>query len=144
MIYLFQTIFTLQSVVYIMNCHIGINIIYDMPKAVTEKYITFGLILLRIYWRIVVKVTETVMLIMFGFIFLSIWWEIRSHKVCVSDYAAFAEVLTQAPLRTRNFKLKIRLSEEDLRHMAEFAKHRFDVIMGVLRAMPRSLILVIR
>lgn len=61
-----------------------------------------------------------------------------------SDYEQLAEILTQAPLRTHKFQLKIKLSEQDLQYMTEFAKSKFDTIIRVLRMMPRSLLLVIR
>lgn len=60
------------------------------------------------------------------------------------DYEQLAEILTQAPLRTHQFKLKIRLSEQDLKYMTEFARNKFDTIIRVLKTMPRSLLLVIR
>lgn len=62
----------------------------------------------------------------------------------VADYVQLAEILTQAPLRTHNFKLKIKLSDQDLQYMTEFARSKFDTIVKVLRMMPRSLLLIIR
>lgn len=67
-----------------------------------------------------------------------------SEKLGVKDYIIFAEILTQTPLRTSNFKLKIRLTEEDMKRMTEFAQFRFEKIMGTLKDMPRSLLLIIR
>ncbi|XP_056631609.1 uncharacterized aarF domain-containing protein kinase 5 [Diorhabda sublineata] len=67
-----------------------------------------------------------------------------SKMLGVEDFELFAEILTQSPLRSRGFRLKVRLSEEDLRQMTEFAKNRFDNIMVCLREMPRSLLLVLR
>lgn len=55
-----------------------------------------------------------------------------------------AEILTQSPLKSRNFKLKTRLTEEDLKYIADFTRKRFDKVMATLKVMPRSLILVIR
>lgn len=60
------------------------------------------------------------------------------------DHIIFAEILTQAPLRTRGFNLNYRLTERDLQQMTQFAKERFEVIMKCLKEMPRSLLLVIR
>ncbi|RZC41152.1 putative aarF domain-containing protein kinase 5 [Asbolus verrucosus] len=67
-----------------------------------------------------------------------------SAHLGVEDYVTFAEILTQAPLRSHKFRLKVRLSEEDLKHITEVARTRFDSIMKALRLMPRSLLLVIR
>jgi aarF domain-containing kinase len=41
-------------------------------------------------------------------------------------------------------KLRTKLSEEDLAYMTEMARQRFDKVMEALRAMPRSMLLVIR
>ncbi|XP_064216007.1 uncharacterized aarF domain-containing protein kinase 5 [Tribolium castaneum] len=67
-----------------------------------------------------------------------------SKQLGVEDYVVFAEILTQAPLRRHKFKLHIRLTDEDLKHMTEIARTRFDAIMKALRLMPTSLLLVIR
>lgn len=60
------------------------------------------------------------------------------------DYELFAEILTQAPLRTHGFKLTYKLSEEDMKRMTEFARDRFDNVMCCLQEMPRTLLLVLR
>jgi aarF domain-containing kinase len=60
-----------------------------------------------------------------------------------SDYRQLVEILTQRPLEA-GVKLRTKLSEEDLKYMTEMARERFDKIMEALRAMPRSMILVIR
>jgi aarF domain-containing kinase len=67
-----------------------------------------------------------------------------AKELGVEDYVVLAEILTQAPLRMHQFKLKVRLSEEDLKHIAEIARTRFDAIMKTLRVVPTSLLLVIR
>jgi len=41
-------------------------------------------------------------------------------------------------------KFRTKLSEEDLKYMSEMARERFDKVMEALRAMPRSMLLVIR
>lgn len=61
-----------------------------------------------------------------------------------SDYEMLAEVLTQAPLRISGFKLKVKLSEEDLRNLRNNALAHFDHIMHTLREIPMSLLLVVR
>jgi aarF domain-containing kinase len=60
-----------------------------------------------------------------------------------SDYRQLVEILTQRPLEA-GMKLSTKLSEEDLKYMTEMARERFDIIMAALRAMPRSMLLVIR
>jgi aarF domain-containing kinase len=41
-------------------------------------------------------------------------------------------------------KFRTKLSEEDIGYMREMARQRFDKVMEALRAMPRSMLLVIR
>jgi aarF domain-containing kinase len=41
-------------------------------------------------------------------------------------------------------KFRTKLNEEDLKYMTAMARERFDKIMEALRAMPRSMLLVIR
>lgn len=60
------------------------------------------------------------------------------------DYELFAEILTQAPLRTYGFKLPYKLTEEDMKQMTEFARDRFDSVMCCIQTMPRTLLLVLR
>ncbi|CAH1992486.1 unnamed protein product [Acanthoscelides obtectus] len=67
-----------------------------------------------------------------------------SKELGVENYVLFAEILTQAPLRTHGFKLITKLTEEDEKHMTEFARDRFDSIMECIQSMPRSLLLVLR
>lgn len=68
----------------------------------------------------------------------------HANELGVTDYQMLAEILTQAPLKSNEFKLKIRLTDQDLKHITEFAAKRFDKIMQTLREMPRSLLLVVR
>lgn len=70
--------------------------------------------------------------------------ETYSKQLGVEDHILLAEILTQAPLRISGFKLKTKLTKEDLDAMTAVAQQRFDKIMVVLRAMPRSLLLVVR
>nr|CAI5866331.1 unnamed protein product [Callosobruchus analis] len=67
-----------------------------------------------------------------------------SRELGVENHILFAEILTQAPLRTHGFKLITKLTEEDEKHMTEFARDRFDSIMDCIQNMPRSLLLVLR
>ncbi|KAJ8966574.1 hypothetical protein NQ314_003469 [Rhamnusium bicolor] len=67
-----------------------------------------------------------------------------ANQLGVENYELFAEILTQAPLKTRGFILKAKLTEEDLKHMTEFARDRFDSIICCLQSMPHTLLLVIR
>lgn len=60
------------------------------------------------------------------------------------DYQIFAEILAQAPLKTNNFRLKSKLTEEDMRVITDFARKRFDSIMSCLKKMPSTLLLVLR
>jgi aarF domain-containing kinase len=53
------------------------------------------------------------------------------------------EILTQRPLGA-GMKFKTKLSEQDVRYMTEMARHKFDKVMEALRAMPRTMLLVIR
>lgn len=56
----------------------------------------------------------------------------------------FAEILTQTPLRTTNFKLTTKLTEEDVNYMKDFASNRFNAVMAVLKDMPKTLLLILR
>ncbi|CAG9864475.1 unnamed protein product [Phyllotreta striolata] len=67
-----------------------------------------------------------------------------SKELGVENYELFAEILTQSPLKAQGFKLRARLTDEDLRQMTEYAKHRFDSVMVCLKEMPSSLLLVLR
>lgn len=86
---------------------------------------------------------------------LSYFWKaivLNDHKemqkygrmLGVNDYEMLAEILTQSPLKSRNFRLTFKLSDDDIKYIAEFARKRFDKIMHTLKDMPRSLLLVIR
>ncbi|KAK4877254.1 hypothetical protein RN001_009760 [Aquatica leii] len=66
-----------------------------------------------------------------------------SQKLGVDDHVMFAEVLTQMPLKFKQFKLT-KLTEDDIKHIKEFAAIRFEVIMTVLRQMPSQLLLILR
>lgn len=59
------------------------------------------------------------------------------------DYRQLVEILTQRPLDA-GMKFRTKLSEEDLRYMTEMTRHKFDKVMEALRAMPRTMLLIIR
>lgn len=60
------------------------------------------------------------------------------------DHDKFAEILLQMPLKVNDFKIKTRLSDDDIEYMQQIAKHRFDLIMNTLKQMPRDMLFVIR
>lgn len=66
-----------------------------------------------------------------------------ASELGVKDYCQLVEILTQRPLDA-GMKFRTKLSEEDLKYMTEMARERFDKVMEALRAMPRSMLLVIR
>ncbi|CAG0900919.1 unnamed protein product [Darwinula stevensoni] len=62
-----------------------------------------------------------------------------------NNHELFCEILLQRPLRyTWNLRIPTHLTEEDIRHMKEMAAERFDMIMDVLRSIPKEMLLVIR
>ncbi|KAK9885956.1 hypothetical protein WA026_013832 [Henosepilachna vigintioctopunctata] len=67
-----------------------------------------------------------------------------SNILGVQDYKVFAEILAQAPLEKDNFQIKSKLTEEDYKFIAEFARKRFDIIMSCLKTMPPTLLLILR
>jgi aarF domain-containing kinase len=62
----------------------------------------------------------------------------------VSDHMRFAEILLQRPMSTKVVPLTTRYTEADLDHMKLIASKRFDIIMDVLKDMPRSLLFIVR
>ncbi|KDR14244.1 putative aarF domain-containing protein kinase 5 [Zootermopsis nevadensis] len=69
--------------------------------------------------------------------------ETYAHELGVKDYRQLVEILTQRPLDA-GMKFRTKLSEEDLRYMTEMTRHKFDKVMEALRAMPRTMLLIIR
>ncbi|CAG9767963.1 unnamed protein product [Ceutorhynchus assimilis] len=67
-----------------------------------------------------------------------------SKSLGVDDYIMLAEVITQSPLRSTNFKLKQKLNKDEEDYMAKVAGERFDMIVNCLQQMPRSLLLIVR
>ncbi|XP_054276945.1 uncharacterized aarF domain-containing protein kinase 5-like isoform X2 [Macrosteles quadrilineatus] len=68
----------------------------------------------------------------------------HSKELGVDDYLMLAEMVTQTPLRFNNWRLGTQLSQKELEILAAGAKHHFDMVLNVLRAMPNKVILVIR
>lgn len=66
-----------------------------------------------------------------------------SKALGVQNYAEFAEVLTQTPMK-KEFRLVTRLTQTDIDYISEVAQHRLDIITKTLKEMPRSLLFVIR
>lgn len=61
-----------------------------------------------------------------------------------ADYLMLAEMITQAPLRFNSWRLGTKLTQKELNILKDGAKHHFDKVLVVLRAMPKYMILVIR
>ncbi|KAF5284670.1 hypothetical protein FQA39_LY16952 [Lamprigera yunnana] len=66
-----------------------------------------------------------------------------STELGVEDYEMFAEILTQIPLKYKKFKFT-RLTDDDIKHIKQFAAERFELVMAVLRQMPSQLLLILR
>lgn len=68
----------------------------------------------------------------------------RSAELGVKDYFLFCEILMQRPLHAGQLALANILTREEAAYMQEMAAHHFQRIMGVLRALPRPMLLVFR
>ncbi|XP_037353630.1 LOW QUALITY PROTEIN: uncharacterized aarF domain-containing protein kinase 5 [Talpa occidentalis] len=62
----------------------------------------------------------------------------------VRDYFLFSEVLMQRPVRLGQLWRSHLLSQEEVAYMQTMAREHFDDIMTVLKALPRSMLLVLR
>ncbi|KAM5313314.1 putative aarF domain-containing protein kinase 5 isoform 3-T3 [Glossophaga mutica] len=62
----------------------------------------------------------------------------------VEDYFLFSEVLMQRPVRLRQLWRSHLLSLEEAAYMQAMAREHFEDIMAVLKALPRSMLLVLR
>ncbi|XP_036904779.1 uncharacterized aarF domain-containing protein kinase 5 isoform X2 [Sturnira hondurensis] len=62
----------------------------------------------------------------------------------VEDYFLFSEVLMQRPVRLRQLWRSHLLSREEAAYMQAMAREHFEDIMAVLKALPRSMLLVLR
>jgi aarF domain-containing kinase len=67
-----------------------------------------------------------------------------SDRLEVSDHKRFAEILLQKPLDINKFSFSTKYTEEEVLWMKKVASKRFDVIMKVLREMPRNLLFIVR
>lgn len=65
-----------------------------------------------------------------------------AKKIDVVEHVKFAEVLFQQPIRIHGGRIRSKLTQDDLDHIQKVARENFDVIMGTLRAMPRSMLFV--
>lgn len=66
-----------------------------------------------------------------------------AEKIGIADYMRFAEVLFQQPIRIRGGRIRGKLSQADIDHMQEIARKNFELIMGTLKEMPRSMLFVV-
>ncbi|KAH8296560.1 hypothetical protein KR054_007969, partial [Drosophila jambulina] len=67
-----------------------------------------------------------------------------AERIGIADHMRFAEVLFQQPIRIRGGRIRGKLSQEDIDHMQEIARKNFELIMGTLKEMPRSMLFVVR
>uniref|UniRef100_B4N5D2 GK20341 n=2 Tax=Drosophila willistoni TaxID=7260 RepID=B4N5D2_DROWI len=67
-----------------------------------------------------------------------------AQKIGIADYMRFAEVLFQQPIRIRGGRIRSKLNQEDIEYMQMVAKKNFELIMGTLKEMPRSMLFVVR
>lgn len=61
-----------------------------------------------------------------------------------ADYLLFSEVLMQRPVRLGQLWRSHLLSREEAAYMQTMARERFEAVMGVLKALPRPMLLVLR
>ena len=64
--------------------------------------------------------------------------------VSIDKTQVFCEILIQRPLARETIHLPSKLTEKDLEYMRQRAANHFDIIMQVLKEMPRQLLLIIR
>jgi aarF domain-containing kinase len=70
--------------------------------------------------------------------------KIYSDKLEVSDHKRFAEILLQKPLDVNKFSLQTKYTEQEVNYMKKIASQHFDIIMQVLKEMPRNLLFIVR
>lgn len=70
--------------------------------------------------------------------------KVYSDRLNVSDHKRFAEILLQKPLDVNKFGFSTKYTEEEVLFMKKLASQHFDVIMKVLKEMPRNLLFVVR
>lgn len=70
--------------------------------------------------------------------------KIYSDKLEVSDHKRFAEILLQKPLEINKFSFQTKYTEQEVNYMKKIASQHFDIIMRVLKEMPRNLLFIVR
>lgn len=70
--------------------------------------------------------------------------KIYSDKLNVSDYKRFAEILLQKPLEVNKFSFATKYTEDEVLYMKKVASKHFNIIMKVLKEMPRNLLFIVR
>ncbi|XP_044100688.1 uncharacterized aarF domain-containing protein kinase 5 isoform X2 [Neovison vison] len=68
----------------------------------------------------------------------------HAEALGVRDYLLFSEVLMQRPVRLGQLWRSHLLSREEAAYMQTMARERFEAVMGVLKALPRPMLLVLR
>ncbi|KAM5137160.1 putative aarF domain-containing protein kinase 5 [Callospermophilus lateralis] len=71
-------------------------------------------------------------------------WTQPSSGPASTDYLLFSEMLMQRPVRLGQLWHSHLPSHEEVAYMQEMARSHFEAIMQVLRALPRSMLLVLR
>lgn len=67
-----------------------------------------------------------------------------SLQLGVKDYKTFCEILVQRPILRNSIHLPSHMTKFDLDYMRAMAQQHFDVIMQVIKDMPRPMLLVLR
>lgn len=67
-----------------------------------------------------------------------------SDRLNVSDHKRFAEILLQKPLEINKFSFATKYTEQEVLYMKKVASKHFDIIMTVLKEMPRNLLFIVR
>lgn len=70
--------------------------------------------------------------------------QIYSNKLGVSEYKRFAEILLQKPLDVNKFSFATKYTEQEVIYMKKIASKHFDIIMNILREMPRNMLFIVR
>lgn len=74
----------------------------------------------------------------------SVSWTQPSSGPASTDYLLFSEMLMQRPVRLGQLWRSHLPSREEVAYMQDMARNHFEGIMQVLRALPRSMLLVLR
>lgn len=70
--------------------------------------------------------------------------KVYSDKLNVSHHKRFAEILLQRPLEVNKFSFSTKYTNEEVLYMKKVASKHFDLIMKVLKEMPRNLLFIVR